>query len=89
MAAQRLRSQKQGVVKEVKEQYYDLLKTQSALEANEESMAFYSELSRLVHRYVQQNVALAYEAMRRTRDSRAPSLTLVRSATRWRPSRNA
>jgi outer membrane protein TolC len=63
MAAQRLRSQKQGVVKEVKEQYYDLLKTQSALEANEESMAFYSELSRLVHRYVQQNVALAYEAM--------------------------
>lgn len=63
LAEQRYRAQQQALVKQVKDQYYGLFKTQSALQTNEESITFYRELSRLVHRYVRDELALAYKAM--------------------------
>jgi len=61
MAEQELRAQRQDLVKEVKQQYYEILKTQSALEATQESIAFLRELAALVKRYVDEKVALAYQ----------------------------
>lgn len=63
LAEQNLRSRRQDLVKQVKQQYYEILKTQSALAATEESIAFYRELSALVGRYVQEKVALEYQSL--------------------------
>ncbi|MEO8630557.1 MAG: TolC family protein, partial [Betaproteobacteria bacterium] len=52
MASQQLRSRRQDLIKQVKQQYYEILKTQSALQASEDSILFYRELSQLVGRYV-------------------------------------
>ena len=61
MAEQELRAQRQDLVKEVKQQYYEILKTQSALEATQESIVFLRELALLVARYVEEKVALLYQ----------------------------
>jgi outer membrane protein len=61
MAEQELRAQRQDLVKEVKQQYYEILKTQSALEATQESIVFLRELAQLVARYVEEKVALLYQ----------------------------
>ena len=54
---------RQEIVKQVKQQYYEILKTQSSLQATEESIVFYRELSQLVATYVQQKVALEYQSL--------------------------
>ena len=63
MARQRLRSDTQEVEKQVKNQYYNILETQSELKAVDESIVYYGSLYELVHRYVMQQVALDYEQM--------------------------
>ncbi len=63
MAQEQLRSSRQEVIKQVKQQYYEILKTQSSLQATEESIVFYRELSQLVATYVQQKVALEYQSL--------------------------
>lgn len=63
MAQEQLRSSRQEVVKQVRQQYYEILKTQSSLQATEESVVFYRELSQLVATYVQQKVALEYQSL--------------------------
>ncbi len=63
MAAEGLRGQQQNVTASVKEQYYQILKTESALEAATASVTFYRELVRLVTQYVEQDVAPEYELM--------------------------
>jgi RND family efflux transporter MFP subunit len=50
--------QRQTVVSQVKQVYYTLLQTQSALEATEESLTFLRELDRLTEQYVRQQTAL-------------------------------
>ncbi len=64
MAEQELRAQRQDLVKEVKQQYYMILKTQSGLEATSRNIAFLRELSELVRRYVNEKVALEYRTSR-------------------------
>jgi outer membrane protein TolC len=61
MAEQELRARRQDLVKEVKQQYYEILKTQSALDATVESIVFLRELVQLVQRYVEEKVALLYQ----------------------------
>lgn len=63
MAAEGLRGRQQDVTASVKEQYYQLLKLESALEAAAASVVFYRELVRLVAQYVEQDVAPEYELM--------------------------
>ena len=63
MASQQLRSRRQDLVKQVKQQYYEILKTQSALQASEDSILFYRELAQLVGRYVKEKVALDYQRL--------------------------
>jgi outer membrane protein len=82
LAEQALRSQRQELVKQVKQQYYEILKTEASLRAAEESVVFYRELSQLVARYVKEQVALEYEALE-TRSR------LARSEHRVRTERNA
>jgi outer membrane protein len=63
MSEQSLRAERQGVVKDVKQQYYEILKTQSSLAATQEEIAFLRELSGLVHRYVEEKTALLYQEL--------------------------
>ncbi len=63
MATESLRGRQQDVTANVKEQYYQLLKLESALEAAVASVTFYRELVRLVSQYVDQDVAQDYELM--------------------------
>lgn len=63
IASQNLRGREQDVVKSVKQQYYEILKTENTLEATEASIAFYRELVKLVDNYVKQQVAQEYELL--------------------------
>ncbi len=63
LAGQNLRSRQQDVVKQVKQQYYEILKTESSLQATMASIAFYRELVKLVDNYVKQDVAEEYESL--------------------------
>lgn len=63
LADQDLRFRRQEISKQVKQQYYGILKTQSALQATEETIVFYTELLRIVVNYVKQQVALEYESL--------------------------
>jgi outer membrane protein len=63
MSEQLLRAERQGVVKQVKQQYYEILKTQSSLAATQEEIAFLRELFGLVHRYVEEKTALLYQEL--------------------------
>lgn len=82
MAEQQLRSRKQDTVKQVKQQYYEILKTQSDLTATDESIAFYKELSQLTDRYVREKVALEYQLLE-------TQARLARSEHKARSERNA
>jgi outer membrane protein len=57
-AREALRAQQQSVIAQVKQAYYGLLQTQSALEANEETLRFDRELERVVADEVVQQAAL-------------------------------
>lgn len=82
MAEQGLRAQRQDLVKQVKQQYYAILKTQSSLQATYESIIFYRELSQLVARYVREKVALEYQSLE-------TQARLARSLHKARSERNA
>lgn len=58
MAQQALRSRRQTTVNNVKQVYYGILQTESALEATEEAVTFLRELDREVENDVKQQVAL-------------------------------
>lgn len=82
LAEEGLRAQRQELTRQVKQQYYGILKTQASLQAAQESVVFYRELAQLVGRYVTEQVALEYEAL----ETRA---RLARSEHRVRTERNA
>lgn len=63
LAVERLRAQRQKVADQVKEVYYAILKTKSAIQANAETVLFLKELVVLVDRYVQERTALEYESL--------------------------
>lgn len=60
---QNLRSKQQSVALDVKQEYYAILTTQSALEATEESIAFYTSLVEIVGNRVQERTALEYQLL--------------------------
>jgi outer membrane protein len=63
LARQELRAKRQEIARRVKQQYYEILETQSALEATDESIAFYESLVELVTQKVEQKTALEYELL--------------------------
>lgn len=63
ISGQSLRGRQQDVVKSVKSQYYEILKTENTLQATNASIAFYRELVKLVDNYVKQDVAQEYELL--------------------------
>lgn len=60
---QKLRAKRQDTAKRVKEQYYEILETQSALETTQESIAFYRSLVTLVGNKVRVKTALEYQLL--------------------------
>ena len=60
---ERLRSKQQNVALNVKQEYYAILKTQSALQATEESIAFYTSLVDIVGNKVEERTALEYQLL--------------------------
>jgi outer membrane protein len=60
---QKLRAQKQSVTSQVKQTYYALLRTQSALASSEENLKFDRELDRTTEQYVAEKTALKAESM--------------------------
>ncbi len=60
---EQLRSQRQSIANDVKRVYYELLSTQSALEATEEAIKFYRELDRIMVEYVRKKTAYKYESL--------------------------
>jgi outer membrane protein TolC len=58
MAQEELRAEKQSIAKEVKDAYYKVLQKQSALLATQESIKFYSELDKLMERYLKERTVL-------------------------------
>jgi outer membrane protein len=58
VAGEGLRRQQQAVVDEVKQLYYGILQSQSALKSLEQSARLYRELDRVTGEYVSQHVAL-------------------------------
>ncbi|MCI0562055.1 MAG: TolC family protein, partial [Nitrososphaera sp.] len=63
ISREKLRSQQQSIVNDVKRVYYGILQTQSALEAIEEAIKLYRELDRVVGEYVIQQKALKSESL--------------------------
>ena len=63
ISTQGLRNRQQDVIKSVKSQYYEILKTENTLRATTASIAFYRELVKLVDNYVKQDVAQEYELL--------------------------
>jgi outer membrane protein TolC len=60
---QRLRAQRQAVTNQVKQAYYAILQTQSALAASDENLKFDRELDRTIEQYVAQKTALKSDSM--------------------------
>ncbi len=60
---QKLRAQKQSVTSQVKQTYYALLRTQSALASSEENLKFDRELDRTTEQYVAEKTALKSDSM--------------------------
>jgi len=60
---QNLRSKQQTVALNVKQEYYAILTTQSALEATEENIAFYTSLVEIVGNKVKERSALEYQLL--------------------------
>jgi outer membrane protein TolC len=63
LAKEKLRAQKQSLGNELKRVYFSILKTQSALEATEESIKLYRELDRVTEEYVLRQSALKSEGL--------------------------
>jgi len=63
IADQDLRSRRQAIIRDVKDAYYNILKTQNDLVSTESSIAFYRELDQLVDRYYAEQTVLKYETM--------------------------
>lgn len=60
---QRVRGQKQSVTNQVKQAYYAILRTQSALASSEENLKFDRELERTTEHLVEEKTALKSESM--------------------------
>lgn len=60
---QNLRSTQQSIALNVKQEYYAILTTQNALEATEESIAFYDSLVEIVGNKVKERTALEYQLL--------------------------
>ncbi|MGH9773645.1 MAG: TolC family protein [Candidatus Acidiferrales bacterium] len=60
---QKLRAQKQSITNQVKQEYYALLRTQSALASSEENLKFDRELDRITEQYVTEKTALKSDTM--------------------------
>jgi outer membrane protein len=60
---EKVRAQRQAVANQVKQAYYNLLRTQSALEVSNETLKLDRELSRVVRQQVEQSTALKADAM--------------------------
>lgn len=60
---QELRAKRQEIARNVKEQYYQILETQSALQSTQESVAFYQSLAKVVGDKVKQKTALEYQLL--------------------------
>lgn len=72
IAAQQLRAETQSVVNEVKQAYYDILKTQSSVQSTGERIAYYTELDREVAENYRQQTVLEYQLLEvRSRLARA------------------
>lgn len=63
LSDEKLRAQRQAVANQVKQAYYGLLQTQSALAVSTENLALDTELSRLIQQNVEQKTALKVDAM--------------------------
>lgn len=63
LAGEDLRAQRQSVANDVKKAYFDVLQTQSALEATEKAIELYRELDRVTGEYVLQLVALKSQGL--------------------------
>ncbi len=61
IAEEKMRMAQQHLVRIVKQQYFDIVQTQSNLATTQESILFYVSLNQLVSNYVDQKVALEYE----------------------------
>jgi outer membrane protein len=63
MTEQNLRAERQSVANDVKQVYYKVLETESALKAIDESIVFYRELDQLVDRYLAEQTVLKPESL--------------------------
>jgi outer membrane protein len=63
MAAENVRLTQQDMARVVKQEYFDIVQTQSDLETTLESIRFYVSLNELVAHYVEQEVALEYQLL--------------------------
>src|SRR3984885_935234 len=61
LSQEQLRQQKQQIISSVKQAYYQLLQSQSALEATDENVKALHEVDRTTQEYVQQKTALPYQ----------------------------
>lgn len=61
LSQEQLRQQKQQITESVKQAYYQLLQSQSALEATDENVKALHEVDRTTQEYVQQKTALPYQ----------------------------
>jgi len=62
-SSQELRSKRQSVVAQVKQAYYSILQSESALEATEASVKHYQEFDHLMQQYISQEVVLKSESL--------------------------
>jgi len=63
MASEFIRLTQQDIARLVKQDYFDILRTQSTLIATRESIVFYTALVELVANYVEQRMAFDYELL--------------------------
>jgi len=63
LAREALRQQRETVADQVKQEYYAILQTQSALEAADQVVKFYTELSELTDRYLAEEAVLKSDAL--------------------------
>lgn len=63
VADSKLTAKKKEIAHQVKQNYYAILRLQSALTSSEETLKLYRELDRLVSKYVTQQVALASDSL--------------------------
>ena len=62
LSEEQLRQQRQEITNSVKEAYYGLLQSQSALEAAQENLKALREVDRTTEQYVQEKTALPYQS---------------------------